>query len=332
MSVDQLTEATSSQLAAGVLAVLSGQNRETVAVEHGVPVVELADAVQAYHAAGQAALEDHVQRRWNQVLVEFSDWDQAEAVAATQLAAHLDRLRRDEVIGDWWFLRKHPCWRLRIRTPGPATSLIDSHSAAVAVTEMLSELAATSVIVGWRNSPYEPEHAAFGGPTAMAIAHDLFCADSHGVLDYVRAPTPHIGRRELSIMLLHALLHGAELDWFERGDVFHRVAQLRPAPPASTRPDAMEEFNDNVQTLLRTSAHADSPLFDQGGPAASATAWHDAFHTAGRRFAAAAHGGQLDRGLRALLAHVVIFHWNRLGLSATTQGVLARAATAAFLP
>jgi hypothetical protein len=36
--------------------------------------------------------------------------------------------------------------------------------------------------------------------------------------------------------------------------------------------------------------------------------------------------------VRAVLAHVLIFHWNRLGLSAAAQGILARAATAATLP
>jgi hypothetical protein len=36
--------------------------------------------------------------------------------------------------------------------------------------------------------------------------------------------------------------------------------------------------------------------------------------------------------LRAILTHVVIFHWNRFGLSATSQGILARAATTALLP
>lgn len=40
----------------------------------------------------------------------------------------------------------------------------------------------------------------------------------------------------------------------------------------------------------------------------------------------------LTRGLRALLAHTVIFHWNRFGLPATTPGILARAATAIYLP
>ena len=40
----------------------------------------------------------------------------------------------------------------------------------------------------------------------------------------------------------------------------------------------------------------------------------------------------LQRTCSCSSRHVVIFHWNRLGLSVTTQGLLARAATAAFLP
>ncbi|WP_281382846.1 lantibiotic dehydratase C-terminal domain-containing protein [Actinomadura verrucosospora] len=79
-------------------------------------------------------------------------------------------------------------------------------------------------------------------------------------------------------------------------------------------------------------ATADDSMFDQSGPAAFAGAWHDAFHTVGQRLAAASHEGRLERGRRALLAHVVILHWNRLGLAATAPGVLARAATAVFLP
>ncbi|WP_313949438.1 lantibiotic dehydratase C-terminal domain-containing protein, partial [Frankia sp. AvcI1] len=36
--------------------------------------------------------------------------------------------------------------------------------------------------------------------------------------------------------------------------------------------------------------------------------------------------GTLTRGIRAVIALHVIFHWNRLGLTATTQAGLARAA------
>ena len=50
------------------------------------------------------------------------------------------------------------------------------------------------------------------------------------------------------------------------------------------------------------------------------------------RLGAAASAGTLGRGLRAVLAQTVIFHWNRLGLSAITQAVLTHAAASACLP
>jgi hypothetical protein len=40
----------------------------------------------------------------------------------------------------------------------------------------------------------------------------------------------------------------------------------------------------------------------------------------------AASDGTLERGLRDILAHHVIFHWNRLGLTAASQSIVARAA------
>ncbi|WP_342742822.1 hypothetical protein [Nonomuraea jiangxiensis] len=65
---------------------------------------------------------------------------------------------------------------------------------------------------------------------------------------------------------------------------------------------------------------------------AFAEPWLAAYEMAGRRLGDAAARGRLDRGLRAVLTHVLISHWNRFGLSAMTQGVLAHAAKAAFLP
>ena len=57
-----------------------------------------------------------------------------------------------------------------------------------------------------------------------------------------------------------------------------------------------------------------------------------AFIRAGKLLGEAAATNRLDRGLRATLAQIVIFHWNRLGLSASAQGILAHAAKAATLP
>jgi thiopeptide-type bacteriocin biosynthesis protein len=319
MSADHLT-ATPTQLAAGVQAVLAGADLNTAASDCGLEAVQLAEAVQTYHAAGLAALEQRAEHAWYQINVEFSDWSAAETVGATQLGARLAHLEERGELGTWWFLRKHPCWRLRLRHPDVA-----------AVNRQLDELTTTGGIARWWRTTYEPETAAFGGTDGMDTIHDLFCADSCGVLAYLRHEHPGIGRRELSILLISGLFQAAGLDTFERGDVFARVAQLRPTP-TDTNATRIEQLAENVRVLLSVPDLPTSGLFSPGEPAAHAGSWLAAFQTAGHQVGTAAARGELKRGLRAILTHVLIFHWNRFGLSATGQSVLARAATMALLP
>jgi len=306
--------------AAGVLAVLAGAAPATVAASYALDPADLDDAVRTYQAAGLAALERCAERTWYQVRVQFPDWPAAEMAGATALGPALDLLRADDAVAGWWFLRKHPCWRLR---------LLRADSAAAG--RVLDELTGTGVIARWRATVYEPETAAFGGPAGMDTVHDLFCADSAGVLDYLRqdAPAPGLGRRELSILLLSGLMRAAGLDTFECGDVFDRVARLRPAPASTARTGKLA---GHVRVLLSIPDLAGSELFTPGGPAAHAAPWLAALSAAGERLGQDAGDGRLDRGLRAILTHVVIFHWNRFGLSATSQGILARAAATALLP
>ncbi|WP_394614511.1 thiopeptide-type bacteriocin biosynthesis protein [Lentzea sp. JNUCC 0626] len=126
-------------------------------------------------------------------------------------------------------------------------------------------------------------------------------------------------------------MRAAGLDTFERGDVFDRVARLRPAPE-ETDTARMDNLIGNVRALLSIPDVADSELFTPGGPVAHAAPWLAALHAAGQQLGHDAGQCLLNRGLRAILTHVVIFHWNRFGLSASSQGVLARAAAAALLP
>jgi thiopeptide-type bacteriocin biosynthesis protein len=320
MPADRLTAAPPHQITAAVLAVLAGTGLDAAAADSHIDPADLADAVHAYHAAGSAALQQHADKQWYQVRIQFPDWNTAEAVAATHVGPRLDQLQTDAAVTGWWFLRKHPCWRLRLQGPDTA-----------AAKGVLDGLATAGVITGWWPTIYEPETTAFGGLTGTRAAHDLFCADSRGVLDYARRCLPRPGRRELSFFLLNALQHAAGLDWFERGDVFDRVARLRPAPPDADTA-RIDDLATQIRSLLAVPAPVDSPLFALDGPAAFAAPWLAAFTHAGRRLGNAATKGSLDRGLRAVLTHIVIFHWNRLGLSATTQAILARAATTATLP
>lgn len=320
MSADYVTTTSPHELAAGVLAVLAGADLKTTAANNGLDPVGLDEAVHVYQAAGFAALELHAEHDWYQVRVEFPDWSTAEAVGAAQLGPRLDHLQAAGAVGGWWFLRKHPCWRLRLH--GADTAAVD---------HVLDELTAAGAIARWWPTVYEPETAAFGGPAGMDAAHDLFCADTRGVLDYLRHDAPGLGRRELSILLLSGLLRAAGLDVFECGDVFDRVARLRPAP-AEADTARIEQLAANVRVLLSIPDLPTSELFASGGPVEHAASWLAAFQNAGRSLGDASARGLLDRGVRAILTHVLIFHWNRFGLSAASQGILARAATAALLP
>jgi len=306
-----------ARVADAIRAVLAGRDLASAAATAGIEPADLEDAACTYHAAGTAALHDSAASRWLGIRVRFPGDETSEQAMATVLGPRLDQLRTDGVISCWWFLRKHPHWRIRLL-----------HADHHATASMLRELTTAGLIAGWTPARYEAETAAFGGPAGMDIAHQLFCADSQGVLAYARHETPPIGRRELSIMLIGAMTSAARLDSFERGDVFDQIARLRPDPPASCA-DHMQRLTAQVRTLLASPGPA---LLADSALAEITSRWHHAFDEAGRDFGAAADRQLLGRGTRAVLAHTVIFHWNRLGLPATTQGILARAAATACLP
>jgi thiopeptide-type bacteriocin biosynthesis protein len=314
--------------ASGVLAVLAGVPLGQAAARIRMQPDDLADAIEAYQAAGYAALQAQADGSgWYQARVHFTDWDTAEHTAATRLAPHLTRMQDDGMIAAWWFIRKAPCWRLRVQ-PGPPAPPAGMKEA---VSTVLDGLTAAGLIQRWRESIYEPEAPAFGGPAGMGIAHTLFHADSHGILGYALRPAPEApgeltaGRRELSILLCTALLRGAGQDFYEQGDVWHRVAQLRPLPP-ETPAAPLHEMTGGLRRLMTADTRPAGALFGPHGPLAFAAPWAAAFDAAGRALGAAAANGTLERGIRGILAHHVIFHWNRLGLAARTQGILARAA------
>jgi len=310
--------------AQSVLAVLAGVPLHEAAARLAVAPADLAGAVAVYQAAGLAALEAHAATwGWSQVRIQFTDLNRAEHTAATRLGPWLQQAQDTGVIAAWWFIRKAPCWRLRAR-PGTTITVTDLHAALSAVLNSLTD---AGLIDRWWETFYEPEACAFGGPYGMEIAHALFHADSCGVMDYLRRhdPTSTLGRRELSVLLCSALIRAAGQEWHEGGDVWHRVTQLRPLPPDAPT-DRLPGMAGGIRRLITVSTDPHGALFGPDGPLAFAAPWVAAFDQAGHGLGNAARAGTLRRGLRDILAHHVIFHWNRLGLAARTQAILARAA------
>jgi len=245
---------------------------------------------------------------WCQYVVEFTDPATAEGIAAQQLAPALDRAQAEGLLNTWWYMRKHPEWRVRFRSARPGPAPFEDH---------LNQLVSQGLIANWkRDIIYEPEVLAFGGPAGMDIAHTAFHHDSHHLLASV-ADQPALGRRETTVLLYSTLLRGAGLDWFEQGDTWAKVAdELRPAAIAHALvPERREHLGRAVRTLMKADA-ASAPDLVLPQP------WIDAWATTGQRVACLARQGELQRGLRAVLAHYFIFHANRAGLSGADQATL----------
>ncbi|MEV4105564.1 thiopeptide-type bacteriocin biosynthesis protein [Nonomuraea sp. NPDC049649] len=252
---------------------------------------------------------------WRQANLAFPDWAEAERTAVIHLAPLLFAAETKRLVASWFFIRKAPCWRVRY--------LPRDERAQACVLRHLGDLTRECQIDAVTEVVYEPESLAFGGADGMTTAHRLFHADSRHLLTYLadtasRPDTEH--RRELSILLCTTLLRAAGLDWYEQGDVWAQIAAHRGLPDQGP-PDRRHALETNVRRLMSVDA-----TMRDGTPLAFAATWSAAFATAGRELAGLAADGRLHRGLRAVLAHHVVFAWNRLGLPYTTQAVLAHTA------
>jgi protein-L-isoaspartate(D-aspartate) O-methyltransferase len=248
--------------------------------------------------------------RWQQHDITFADRKSAQSAIVERIAPVLLAAERDGQLTGWWFMNKQP-WPLRYRADEPSP----------AVEALLSDLVQNGTAVSWLPYIYEPETHAFGGPQAMDIAHDLFHKDSRHLLTQQSAPE-QLGRRETAVLLASVMMRAAGLDWFEQGDVWAKVAALRPA--TGLLPSARAaELAPAMRKLMTVDAHS---VCRPNGPLAEHHEWVAAFEWAGTAIADLAGSGVLTRGLRGVIAHHVIFHANRAGLLRDDQSALSHIA------
>lgn len=230
------------------------------------------------------------QEPWWQATISFPDPSGIGPEAARALVARLEGQR-------FHFLRKEG--NLRLRAEKPAADVLD-------------RLIADQHATGWVPGIYEAEVEAFGGAEGMAIAHELFCADSPAAL----AGTGDSRNRERCILLLSTLYRAAGLDPFEIGDVWARLATLRPA---ISPPD--EQAREPQLAAMRRLMHADAAQRET-----TENHWSErvaSFAAAGSSLAVLTSTGRLTRGLRAVLAHHAIFAFNRAGIPPVDQAAVA---------
>ncbi|WP_426504331.1 thiopeptide-type bacteriocin biosynthesis protein [Dactylosporangium sp. McL0621] len=239
---------------------------------------------------------------WRQLNIRYpgSTAAEREQHAIAHLGRVLPAAEAAGLITTWSYIRKD-AWRVRYLPAGHGTG-----------PDLAERLLTDDV--AWNRDIYEPEAHAFGGDESMAAAHLLFHRDSRQLLDYLALPS--IDRRERSLILCTQLMRAAGLDINEQGDVWAKVLEHRAEygdQPATVDPTIWAQFTSDTRSLLL-------------GAPRTRNAWHTAFTDAGTTLRDLRETGRLTRGIRAIIALHVIFHWNRLGLDARAQATQARAA------
>ncbi|MEZ0070258.1 protein-L-isoaspartate(D-aspartate) O-methyltransferase [Streptacidiphilus sp. MAP12-20] len=253
---------------------------------------------------------------WQQHNVFFRDRRTADQLLTREIGPVLAAAEAQGLLDGWWFMRKQPL-PIRYRAPAPVA----------AVTELLDQAVAEGRATWWANAIYEPETEAFGGKEARDAVHALFHADSQNLLTYGPAQRGRLGRRETALLLCSALMRGAGRDRFEQGDVWAKVSDLRPLTTAIPS-GQYQRLLGSVNTLIT----ADAQTLARPGKALDGhDSWVHAFEETGRVLADLAQRGRLTRGLRAVLAHLTIFHTNRAGLSLESQAALSALAREAVM-
>ena len=317
-----MTQHDTADLEAAVLSVIAGNPLEEAAAQARISPKQMAAAVELYREAGRAALDARPRPLgWHQLYVRFADYPNAVHAFNTHIRPGLDGAP------GWWFIRKHPHWRLRFHLGADDTA---TAHIIQRVTQALTQASTRGVISAWQPSPYEPETLAFGGITGMAIAHDLFHTDSVGVLDYYRHHANGSGKlpdpKVTSLLVTACILRAAGLEWGEQGDVWGRIEALRVLP-GDVPPSQITGMAPTMRKLL---------MLDLGevvhhGALAPVRTWITGMERGAHRLAQAAERGQLHLGLRHILARLLLFHFNRMGHSSRQQAIWARAAREAIL-
>ncbi|MFI1487247.1 methyltransferase, FxLD system [Streptomyces sp. NPDC020747] len=248
--------------------------------------------------------------RWQQHNITFIDRESARCAAEERIGPALLAAESKGQFTGWWFMNKQP-WPLRYRADEPSP----------VIESLLRELIEDGMATSCLPHIYEPEVDAFGGPEAMDVAHALFHSDSRHLLAS-QPSREHLGRKETAVLLASTMMRGAGLDWFEQGDVWAKVATLRP-PATPLPPEQAAELVPAMRKLMVADAHG---LCRPDGPLHGQDEWVTAFERTGAMLADLAGRGVLTRGLRAVIAHHVIFHANRAGLLRDDQSALSHIA------
>jgi len=241
-------------------------------------------------------------------------------VIAREIGPLLNDLTEERAIQGWWWLRKHdvsgPALRVRV--------LVSAHRRPeVHETMRRCLLASQREFTILR---YEPEIRLFGGAAGIKSAHDHFCADSAFLAAWARldnVPSLPVIPAGLSLAFIIRMLVASGLDLFERWDVFDRVYDKRKTTVRAGEDSSA--LQSRVDKIIASPLDNIFHLFD--GERRRLIVEHAAFLDGfANRISSAYFEGRLECGLREFFVPTILFHWNRIGMTALGQFSISRAA------
>ncbi|MEU7581398.1 thiopeptide-type bacteriocin biosynthesis protein [Streptomyces sp. NPDC041068] len=244
---------------------------------------------------------------------------------------------------EFFFLHKQPGVRMRFQA-GASRAHVDA-----LLRQRLSYWHQEGLVADWNAGVYEPEEFLFGGPVSMRSVHRVFTADSlawlgfhsagiHGAPEDRPAGREGAGARPawaMSLLMVRALLDALEIVGWEDLDVWDRLrrqtgrrfaalghgAGTAGLPAEAARIEAALRAGwtdpDSLTARLPDSAVKQAEEF-RTAVAEAGEQWLRTYFTAGNALI----------GPREAAAFVIVFHWNRAGLSILRQTLIAEALTA----
>ena len=305
--------------------ILAMRGRELCEAE---PFLDSGTVAERLLAAGRRELDRAAEpERWLYYRFPLEDAAEARRLVAHRIGPCLRDAAADHAVGGWWWLQKHEAegWHLRLRVAAERDYTGRAEAEIAAGLERSLARPITTV-------EYEPELALFGGTEGLRLAHEFFAADSDFLARWFAADPDGVHSQQepgMSVIIAQHLLRSAGLDAFERWDVWLRIRAMRAQIPVEAL--HAESATEWGRKLVRVDVTRFPTLFP--GTRGEILREHldavgELAQRARERFAA----GALECGLRRGLAAMVLFHWNRLNLSAFLQARISFALSEVLSP
>lgn len=229
----------------------------------------------------------------------------------------VDHLKKQRALRCFFFLRKPPGIRLRFALAAP------EEDTASEIESCFRRLVKRKLVTRLYRGSYEPETFKFGGPDGINAVHAHFFADSTAWWSWEQlrcAAVTRLNAKLLSVGVLNDLfsqcLEGPEEIW----DVWCRLAVLHGASVLS---DGSAMPRIGIEQLLEQVTPKERSLLRKYVACNRAIA---------RKLDAISAKGKLLFGIRQVLPHVAIYHWNRYGFTESDRTSMLTAGLRAWSP